>query len=116
MIRARVCVADIQAFASNIKSNKFLTAESRSVILQIMKVETTISIEADLLEQVKNAAKDFRSNSEVFEKALLEYLPKLKQEQPKRKLTREEEIEVLNRIGTEQREEILETLSYQADL
>jgi len=25
-----------------------------------MKVETTIAIEADLLEQVKNAAKDFR--------------------------------------------------------
>ncbi len=84
--------------------------------LEIMKVETTISIEADLLEQVKIAAKDFRNRSEVFEKALQEYLPKLKQKPQKRKLTREEEIEVLNRIGTEQREEILETLSYQADL
>ncbi len=81
-----------------------------------MKVETTISIEADLLEQVKNAAKDFRSHSEVFERALREYLPKLKQKPAKRKLTREEEIEILNRIGTEQREEILETLNYQADL
>jgi len=94
----------------------FLTVESRSVILTIMKVETTISIEADLLEQVKNAAKDFRSHSEVFERALREYLPKLKQKPAKRELTREEEIEILNRIGTEQREEILETLSYQADL
>ena len=96
--------------------NHFLTVESRSVILTIMKVETTISIEADLLEQVKNAAKDFRNNSEVFEIALCEYLPKLNRKSQKRKLTREEEIEVLNRIGTEQREEILETLSYQADL
>jgi metal-responsive CopG/Arc/MetJ family transcriptional regulator len=81
-----------------------------------MKVETIITIEADLLEQVKKAAKDFRSDSEVFEKALQEYLPKLNQKSTRRKLTRAEEIEVLNRIGTEQREEILETLSYQADL
>ncbi len=81
-----------------------------------MKVETTITIEADSLEQVKNAAKDFRNHSEVFEKALLEYLPKLKQKSQKRKLTREEEIEILNRIGTEQREEILENLKYQVDL
>ena len=95
---------------------QFLTVKSRSVILQIMKVETTIAIEADLLKQVEVAAKDFRSRSEIFEKALQEYLPKLNQKPQKRKLTREEEIEVLNRIGAEQREEILETLSYQADL
>lgn len=81
-----------------------------------MKVETTITIEADLLEQVKNAAKDFRNNSEVFEIALREYLPKLKQKPAKRKLTREEEIEILNRIATERREEILENLEYQIDL
>jgi len=81
-----------------------------------MKVETTITIEADLLEQAKNAAKDFRNHSEVFEKALLEYLPKLKQKSQKKKLTREEEIEILNRIGTQWREEILENLEYQIDL
>ena len=81
-----------------------------------MKVETTITIEADLLEQVKNAAKNFRNHSEVFEKALREYLPTLKQKPQKRKLTRAEEVEILNRIGTQEREEILETLSYQADL
>jgi metal-responsive CopG/Arc/MetJ family transcriptional regulator len=81
-----------------------------------MKVETTIAIEADLLEQVERAAKNFRNHSEVFEKALQEYLPKLNQQSQKRKLTRQEEIEALNRIGTEQREEILETLSYQADV
>ncbi len=81
-----------------------------------MKVETTISIEADLLEQVKVAAKDFRNRSEVFEKALQEYLPKLKRKSQKRKLTREGEIEVLNRIGTQQREEILENLEYQVEL
>lgn len=81
-----------------------------------MKVETTITIEADLLEQVKNAAKNFRSASEIYERALREYLPKLKEKPAKRKLTREQEIEALNRIGTEQREEILESLSYQTDL
>ncbi len=80
-----------------------------------MKVETTATIEADLLEQVEDAARDFSGNSEVFERALREYLPKLKRK-PKRKLTEQEEIEVLDRIGTGQREEILETLSYQADL
>jgi metal-responsive CopG/Arc/MetJ family transcriptional regulator len=81
-----------------------------------MKVETTITIESDLLERVDRAAKDFRNRSEVFENAVQIYLPTLSQKPQKRKLTREEEIEVLDRIGTEQRDEILETLSYQADL
>jgi len=81
-----------------------------------MKVETTIAIEADLLKQVEVAAKDFRNHSEVFERALREYLPKLSQKSQKGKLTREEEIEILNRIGTERREEILENLEYQIDL
>lgn len=82
-----------------------------------MKVETTITTEADLLERVDLAAKGFRNRSEVFENALQTYLPTLNQNQKiKRKLTREEEIEVLNRIGIEQREEILENLEIQADL
>jgi len=80
------------------------------------KVKTTITIEADLLEQVKNAAKDFRNQSEVVEKALREYLPKLKRKPPKRKLTREEEIKLINRYADEHREEILENLEYQIDL
>jgi metal-responsive CopG/Arc/MetJ family transcriptional regulator len=80
-----------------------------------MKVETTIAIEADLLKKVDDAAKDFQNRSEVFEKALQEYLPKLKRK-AKRKLTREEEMEILNRMGVEEREEILENLEYQADL
>ncbi len=81
-----------------------------------MKVETTIAIEADLLEQVKNAAKNFRSPSEVFEKALQEYLPKLKQKTEKRRPTREEEIEILNRYAEEYHDEILENLEYQTKL
>ncbi len=81
-----------------------------------MKVETTISIEADLLEQVKVASKDFRNRSEVFEKALREYLPKLNQKPQKQKLTREEEINLINRYADENREEILENLEYQIDL
>jgi len=79
------------------------------------KVKTTITIEADLLEQVKNAAKNFHSRSEIYERALREYLPKLKQKSPKRKLTSDEEIELMNRFADEHREELLETLSYQID-
>lgn len=81
-----------------------------------MKVETTIAIEADLLKQVEVASKDFRSYSEVFEKALQEYLPKLNQKPTKRKLTREEEIELINRYAQEHRDEILENLEYQGEL
>lgn len=81
-----------------------------------MKVETTITIEADLLEQVERAAKDFRNRSEVFEIALQEYLPKLKPKTPKRKLSREEEAELINRYADEKREEILGNLEYQVDL
>jgi hypothetical protein len=83
---------------------------------KIMKVETTITIEADLLEQVDRAAKDFRNRSEVFEIALQEYLPKLNQKPQKRKLTREEEIKLINRYADEHREEILENLEYQVEL
>lgn len=82
----------------------------------ITKVRTTITIEADLLEQVKNAAKDFHSQSEIYERALREYLPKLKQNKPKPKLSHEEEIELINRYADEHREEILENLEYQADI
>ena len=81
-----------------------------------MKVETTITIEADLLAQADSAAKGFRNRSEVFEKALRIYLPTLNQKPQKRKLTRDEEIAILDRIGVEQRAEILENLRYQADI
>ena len=81
-----------------------------------MKVETTITIEADLLAQADRAAKGFQNRSEVFEKALQIYLPTLNQKPQKPKLTRAEEIAILNRIGVEQRQEILENLEIQADL
>lgn len=50
-----------------------------------MKVEMTVAIEADLFKQVKMVASD------VFEKALWKYPPKLEQKTEKRKLIREEE-------------------------
>ena len=81
-----------------------------------MKVETTITIEADLLAQADRAAKGFQNRSEVFEKALQIYLPTLNQKPQKRKLTREEEIKLINRYADEHREEILENLEYQIDL
>ncbi len=80
-----------------------------------MKVETTISIEADLLEQFEIAAKNYSDHSEIYERALREYLPNLKR-QSKRKLSREEEIELINRYADKHREEILENLEYQIEL
>lgn len=58
-------------------------------------------------------AKDFRHRSEVFEKVLQEYLPKLNRKPQKRKLAREEEIKLTNRYADEHRGEILENLEYQ---
>ncbi len=78
-----------------------------------MKVEATITIEAELLERVDFAANDFLNRSDIVENALPVYLPTLNGKSKKRKLTREEEIKVLNRIGREQRKEILENLEYQ---
>jgi metal-responsive CopG/Arc/MetJ family transcriptional regulator len=81
-----------------------------------MKVETTITIEADLLAQADLAAQSFHDRSEVFEKALKVYLPTLNQKLKKRKLSGDEEIEAMNRYADEHREEILENLEYQIDL
>lgn len=80
-----------------------------------MKVETTIEIEADLLEKIDDAAKNFRDRSEVFENALRDYLPKLNRK-PKKRLSDEEEAALINKYADEHREEILENLEYQADL
>lgn len=81
-----------------------------------MNVETTITIEADLLARADVAAKSFQNRSEVFEKALRVYLPTLNQKPQKQRLTRDEEIKALNRFCAEKREEILENLEIQADL
>ena len=79
------------------------------------KVKTTVTIPKDLLNEVDIFAKDFRSRSEFVEAALRDLVERKKRQQ-KTKLTREEEIVILNRIVTEQREEILENLEIQADL
>ena len=79
------------------------------------KVKTTVTIPKDLLNEVDIFAKDFRSRSEFVEAALRDLVERKKRQQ-KTKLTREEEIVILNRIATEQREEILENLEIQADL
>ncbi len=115
LLQARIGGAYIRVFANNIKRKNFDCQKSKRY-LKIMKVETTITIEADLLEQVDRAAKDFRNRSEVFEIALQEYLPKLNQKPQKRKLTREEEIKLINRYADEYCEEILENLEYQVEL
>ena len=79
------------------------------------KVKTTVSIPKDLLSEIDLFAKDFRSRSEFVETALRDLVERKKRQQ-KPKLTREEEMAILNRIALEQREEILENLEIQADL
>lgn len=79
------------------------------------KVKTTITIPKDLLSEVDIFAKDYRSRSEFVETALRDLVER-KRRQQKPRLTREEEIAILNRIAVEQREEILENLEIQADL
>ena len=79
------------------------------------KVKTTITIPKDLLNEVDVFAKDFRSRSEFVETALRDLVERKKKQQ-KPKLTGDEEIEILNRIAIEQREEILENLEYQVDI
>lgn len=78
------------------------------------KVKTSVTISKDLLKEIDNFAKDFRNRSECVEKALREFVERKRQQQ-KPRLTREQEIAILNRIADEQREEILETLEYQTD-
>ena len=51
-----------------------------------------------------------------FVETALRDLVERKKRQQKPKLTREEEIEILNRIAKEQGAEILENLEYQADI
>ena len=79
------------------------------------KVKTTVTLSKDLLSEVDRFAKDFRNRSEFVEVALRDLVERKKRQQ-KPKLTREEEIAILNRIAIEQREEILENLEIQADL
>jgi metal-responsive CopG/Arc/MetJ family transcriptional regulator len=79
------------------------------------KVKTTITIPKDLLNEVDVLAKDFRNRSEFVETALRDLVERKKRQQ-KPKLTRDEEIAILNKIAVEQREEILETLEYQVDI
>lgn len=81
-----------------------------------MKVETAITNEDDLLKQGEVAAKDFPSSSEVFENALLQYLPQLKRNPKKRKLIAKEEIALMNRYADEYKKKFLENLEYQIDL
>jgi metal-responsive CopG/Arc/MetJ family transcriptional regulator len=78
------------------------------------KVKTTVTISKDLLNEVDVFAKEYRNRSEFVETALRDLVER-KRRQQKPKLTREEEIEILNRIADEQRDEILETLEYQID-
>lgn len=50
-----------------------------------MKVETTITIEADLLAQADRAAKGFQNRSEVFEKSLADIFADAESETAKAK-------------------------------
>ena len=79
------------------------------------KVKTSVTISKELLEEVDSFAKDFRNRSEFVERVLRDFVER-KRLQQKPRLTREEEMAILNRIAEEQGKEILENLEFQADL
>lgn len=80
-----------------------------------MKVKTSITISADLLEKIEQIAKEKNGKrSEIIEQGMSEFVAR-KVQKKKPKLTEAQEIELINRFADEHREEILETLEYQID-
>lgn len=80
-----------------------------------MKVETCVTISEDLLKEVAEFAEDERNLSEFVEKALRKYLDNLKLWRRVRENS-DNEIEILNRMAVEQREEIEDNIRFVAEL
>ncbi len=75
------------------------------------KEKASIQISTDLYSKISKFASQANMNvEEFFEKALLDYVENENKKRSKK------EIELLNKIAVEQREEILENLEYQIDL
>jgi metal-responsive CopG/Arc/MetJ family transcriptional regulator len=73
-----------------------------------MKVKTSVTISADLLEQIDDFAKNFRNRSELFEEALREYLTKLMRERRDAR-----DAEIINQNAEAINKEAMDVLDYQ---
>jgi metal-responsive CopG/Arc/MetJ family transcriptional regulator len=75
------------------------------------EIKVSIPISFDLLKKIDSLAKERQENAvELIEKILADYAREMRQKRDAK------DIEILNRIAEEQREEILETLEYQVDI
>jgi len=75
------------------------------------EIKVSVPIYFDLLKRIDNVDKEQKENTvELIERVIDEYAKMM------RRKRNEREIEILNRIAEEQREEILENLEYQVDL
>jgi len=75
------------------------------------EIKVSIPISFDLLKKIDSVAKEQKENTvELIERIIAEYAKLMRQKRNER------EIEILNRIAEEQREEILENLEYQVDI
>lgn len=75
------------------------------------EIKVSIPISFDLLKKIDNVAKEQKEDTvELIERVIGDYAKLMRQKRDQR------EIEILNRIAEEQREEILENLEYQVDI
>jgi Mg/Co/Ni transporter MgtE len=75
------------------------------------EIKVSIPISFDLLKKIDSVAKEQKENTvELIERVIDDYAKLMRQKRDER------EIEILNRIAEEQREEILENLEYQVDI
>jgi metal-responsive CopG/Arc/MetJ family transcriptional regulator len=75
------------------------------------EIKVSIPISFDLLKKIDNVAKEQKENTvELIERVIGDYAKLM------RRKRNEREMEILNRIAEEQREEILENLEYQVDI
>lgn len=75
------------------------------------EIKVSIPISFDLLKKIDSVAKEKQENAvELIERVMGDYTRLMRQKRDAR------EIEILNRIALEQKDEILENLEYQADI
>jgi len=75
------------------------------------EIKVSIPISFDLLKKIDNVAKEQKENTVELIERVIGDCAKLM-----RRKRNEREMEILNRIAEEQREEILENLEYQVDI
>lgn len=75
------------------------------------EIKVSIPISFDLLKKIDDVAKEQKENTvELIERVMEDYAKLMRQRRDAR------DVEILNRIAEEQRDEILENLEYQVDI